>query len=202
MAKVTQTAGRTQLGGFAPKFAELNDDVLFGEVWSGDGLSLKLRSILTVSALVSKGMVDSSFQFHVVNGRKNGVTKGEMAEILTHLAFYAGWPNAWAAFSGAGTLAAVAGVTLTGGADGTVGDTAYASFLEALEPCSFDVLAYDGEDSAVNQALIAFVKRISAQEGRYAQLVTTGAANADSRFVIHSQNMIDIRRSFPASSSR
>ena len=69
------------------------------QVWSREGkLSLKLRSILTVSALVSKGMVDSSFQFHVVNARKNGVTKGEMAEILTHLAFYAGWPNAWAAF--------------------------------------------------------------------------------------------------------
>ena len=96
---VQQTAGRDSLGAFAPKFAELNDNILFGQVWSREGqLSLKLRSILTVSALVSKGMVDSSFQFHVVNARKNGVTKGEMAEILTHLAFYAGWPNAWAAF--------------------------------------------------------------------------------------------------------
>jgi len=96
---VKQTAGRDQLGAFAPQFAALNDDVLFGEVWSREGqLSLKTRSILTISALVSKGMVDSSFQFHVVNARKNGVTKGEMAEILTHLAFYAGWPNAWAAF--------------------------------------------------------------------------------------------------------
>ena len=96
---VKQTAGRDQLGDFAPKFAELNDDVLFGEVWSREGkLSLKMRSILTVSALVSKGLVDSSFQFHVLNAKKNGVTKDEMAEILTHLAFYAGWPNAWAAF--------------------------------------------------------------------------------------------------------
>ena len=99
---VKQTAGRDQLGSFAPQFAALNDDVLFGEVWSPEGqLSLKTRSILTISALVSKGMVDSSFQFHVVNARKNGVTKGEMAEILTHLAFYAGWPNAWAAFRAA-----------------------------------------------------------------------------------------------------
>ena len=97
-------------------------------------------------------------------------------------------PNSWAAFSKEGALAATAGVTLTGGADGTVNAAAYAAFLEALEPCSFDVLAYDGEDSAVNQALIAFVKRISAQEGRYAQLVTTGAANADSRFVINSRS--------------
>lgn len=99
---VKQTAGRDSLGGFAPKFAELNDDVLFGEVWAREGqLSLKMRSILTVSALVSKGMTDSSFQFHLINAKKNGVTRGEMAEILTHLAFYAGWPNAWAAFRAA-----------------------------------------------------------------------------------------------------
>ena len=96
---VKQTAGRDQLGSFAPKFAELNDDVLFGEVWSREEkLSLKMRSILTISALVGKGLVDSSFQFHIANAKKNGVTKDEMAEILTHLAFYAGWPNAWAAF--------------------------------------------------------------------------------------------------------
>ena len=96
---VKQTAGRNQLGGFAPKFAELNDDILFGRVWSREGqLSLKMRSILTVTALVSKGLVDSSFQFHMQSAKANGVTKGEMAEILTHLAFYAGWPNAWAAF--------------------------------------------------------------------------------------------------------
>ncbi len=96
---VKQTAGRDSLGTFAPKFAALNDDVLFGEVWAREGqLSLKMRSIMTISALVSKGLMDSSFQFHVANARNNGVTRGEMAEILTHLAFYAGWPNAWAAF--------------------------------------------------------------------------------------------------------
>ena len=96
---VKQTAGRDSLGTFAPKFAALNDDVLFGEVWAREGqLSLKMRSIMTISALVSKGQLDSSFQFHVANARNNGVTRGEMAEILTHLAFYAGWPNAWAAF--------------------------------------------------------------------------------------------------------
>ncbi len=95
---VTQTAGRDQLGEFAPKFAQLNDDVLFGEVWNREGLSLKLRSILTVTVLVSKGLIDDSFQFHLKTAKKNGVTKHEMAEILTHVAFYAGWPNAWAAF--------------------------------------------------------------------------------------------------------
>lgn len=96
---VKQTAGRDQLGEFAPKFAELNDDVLFGEVWSREGvLSLKTRSILTVTVLVSKGLIDSSFQYHLASAKKNGVTREEMAEILTHVAFYAGWPNAWAAF--------------------------------------------------------------------------------------------------------
>lgn len=95
---VKQTAGRDSLGSFAPKFAELNDDVLFGEVWSGGELSLKTRSILTVTALVSKGLIDSSFTYHVQTAKQNGVSRSEMAAILTHLAFYAGWPNAWAAF--------------------------------------------------------------------------------------------------------
>ena len=96
---VKQTAGRDALNDFAPKFAELNDDVLFGEVWSReDKLSLKTRSIVTITALISKGIVDSSLTYHLSTARKNGVTRTEMAEILTHLAFYAGWPNAWAAF--------------------------------------------------------------------------------------------------------
>lgn len=96
---VKQTAGRDSLGDFAPKFAQLNDDVLFGEVWSReDKLPLKTRSIITVTALISKGIVDSSLKFHLQSARKNGVSQNEMAEILTHLAFYAGWPNAWAAF--------------------------------------------------------------------------------------------------------
>ena len=95
---VKQTAGRDSLGDFAPQFAQLNDDVLFGQVWNQEGLSLKLRSILTVTALVSKGLIDSSFQYHLTTAKQNGVTKSEMAAILTHLAFYAGWPNAWAAF--------------------------------------------------------------------------------------------------------
>lgn len=96
---VKQTAGRDDLNDFAPKFAQLNDDILFGEVWSReDKLSLKVRSIVTITSLISKGIVDSSLAYHLDTARKNGVTKTEMAEILTHLAFYAGWPNAWAAF--------------------------------------------------------------------------------------------------------
>ena len=96
--KVKQTAGRDSLGDFAPAFARLNDDVLFGEVWSEETLSLKTRSLLTVSALISKGMVDESLRYHLETAKRNGVTREEMAETLTHLAFYAGWPNAWAAF--------------------------------------------------------------------------------------------------------
>ena len=97
---VKQTAGHDALGEFAPEFAHLNDDVLFGEVWSReDKLSLKMRSVVTISALIGKGITDSSLKYHLTTARKNGVTKTEMAEILTHIAFYAGWPNAWAAFN-------------------------------------------------------------------------------------------------------
>lgn len=94
-----QTAGRDSLGEFAPKFAELNDDVLFGEVWSReDKLSLRDRSLVTVVALMSQGLTDSSFRFHLEEAKRNGITKEEIAEILTHAAFYAGWPKAWASF--------------------------------------------------------------------------------------------------------
>ncbi|WP_317854423.1 carboxymuconolactone decarboxylase family protein [Chakrabartyella piscis] len=94
-----QTAGRDALGTFAPKFAALNDDVLFGEVWSREvELSPRDRSIITVTALMAKGILDSSLQYHIMNAKNHGVTGEEMAEILTHTAFYAGWPNAWAAF--------------------------------------------------------------------------------------------------------
>ena len=96
--KIKQTAGRDSLGEFAPEFAHLNDDVLFGEVWSSDGLSLKTRSILTITTLVAKGLIDGSFAYHLQTAKKNGVTKNEIAKILTHVAFYAGWPNVWAAF--------------------------------------------------------------------------------------------------------
>lgn len=97
--KITQTAGRQQLGDFAPDFARYNDDILFGEVWSkNDVLALRERSIVTISALVASGMTDSSLKYHMESARKNGVTRAEMAEVITQLGFYAGWPKAWAAF--------------------------------------------------------------------------------------------------------
>lgn len=84
---VKQTAGRDTLNDFAPKFAELNDNVLFGQVWSReDKLPLKIRSIVTLTALVNK-IVGSSLSYHLSTAKKNGVTKTEMAKILTHIDF-------------------------------------------------------------------------------------------------------------------
>ena len=97
---VKQTAGRDQLGNFAEKFAELNDDVLFGEVWSReDKLSLRDRSLVTICVFMGKGLFDNSLKYHIQNAKNNGITLSEMAEIVTHAAFYAGWPNAWAVFN-------------------------------------------------------------------------------------------------------
>ncbi|MFD1318004.1 carboxymuconolactone decarboxylase family protein [Loigolactobacillus zhaoyuanensis] len=97
MAK-KQTAGRDNLGDLAPKFAELNDDVLFGEVWSReDKLSARDRSMITVASLLTQGV--PQLAAHMKIAKQNGVTKDEMVELITHLAFYAGWPKAWSAFS-------------------------------------------------------------------------------------------------------
>ena len=89
---VKQTAGRDALGEFAPKFAELNDDVLFGQV------SLRDRYLVTVVALMAQGLTDESFRYHLLSAKKNGITREEIAEIITHAAFYCGWPRAWAVF--------------------------------------------------------------------------------------------------------
>ncbi|MBS5120522.1 MAG: carboxymuconolactone decarboxylase family protein [Lachnospiraceae bacterium] len=83
MAKITQTAGRNALGTFAPEFAHFNDDVLFGENW----------------ALMAQGITDSSLKFHLQNAKDHGVTQKEIAAIITHIAFYAGWPKGWAVFN-------------------------------------------------------------------------------------------------------
>ena len=95
MKKVT--AGRDELGSFASKFAQVNDDILFGEIWSReDKLSARDRSIVTVTTLMASGIFDSSLKFHLSNAKNHGVTKEEISELLTHAAFYAGWPKAWA----------------------------------------------------------------------------------------------------------
>lgn len=97
--KIKQTAGREQLGEFAQKFAELNDDVLFWEVWSRtDRLGLRDRSLVTITSLISQGITDSSLTYHLQTAKQNGITRSEISEIITHISFYAGWPKAWAAF--------------------------------------------------------------------------------------------------------
>lgn len=96
---IRQTAGHTVLGEFAPRFAELNDDVLFGEaVWNDTTFDLHDRSLITISILLGKGLVDDSFRSHLEMGRCHGITRTEIAALLTQAAFYAGWPNAWAGF--------------------------------------------------------------------------------------------------------
>ena len=98
MKKIVQTAGREALGQFAPLFAEANDDFLFGKVWNDPSVDVKTRCLLTVTALVASGMTDSALQYHLQNAKEHGVTQEEIAGVLTHVGFYAGWPKAWAAF--------------------------------------------------------------------------------------------------------
>ena len=95
---IKQTAGRDQLGEFAPMFAHLNDDVLFGEVWNDGAIDIKTRCIITVVALMSSGITDSSLAYHLQNAKNNGVTKSEIAAVITHATMYTGWPKGWAVF--------------------------------------------------------------------------------------------------------
>ena len=99
MKKIIQTAGKDQLGNFAPDFAHYNDDILFGENWNNQDIDVKTRSIITFVSLISQGITDSSLKYHFQNAKNHGVTKEEAAAIITNTAFYAGWPKAWAAFN-------------------------------------------------------------------------------------------------------
>ena len=96
--KITQTAGRTQLGDFAPAFAHLNDDVLFGEVWNEEAIDVKTKCIITVVSLMASGITDSSLGYHLQNAKKHGVSKAEIAAVITHATMYVGWPKGWAVF--------------------------------------------------------------------------------------------------------
>ena len=93
-----QTAGRDNLGKLAPEFARLNDDVLFGEVWSREEqLSLRDRSLITISALFAQGLYPQ-LKSHIALGKEHGLKKEEVVEVITQLAFYSGWPKAWSTF--------------------------------------------------------------------------------------------------------
>ena len=87
MKKIVQTAGRAALGEFAPEFAHYNDDVLFGENWNNQDIDVKTRSIITVVALMSSGITDSSLKYHLQNAKAHGVTKKEIAAVITHVAW-------------------------------------------------------------------------------------------------------------------
>ena len=97
--KIVQTAGRDALGTFAPEFAHYNDDVLFGENWNNEDIDVKTRCMLTVTAIMAQGLVGDALKHHIMNAKNNGVTQKEMAALITHVAFYAGWPKAWAVFT-------------------------------------------------------------------------------------------------------
>lgn len=96
--KIVQTAGKEQLGAFAPMFAHLNDDVLFGEVWNEEAIDVKMKCIVTVVSLMASGITDTSLTYHLQNAKIHGVTKEEIAAIITHAAIYVGWPKGWAVF--------------------------------------------------------------------------------------------------------
>src|SRR3954466_14487814 len=90
------SALRKSLGDLAPKLVELTEDVLFGDVWERPQLSKRDRSLITCAALVATGKTEQ-MDFHFPNAIKNGRTQEEIVEMITHLAFYVGWPNAMSA---------------------------------------------------------------------------------------------------------
>lgn len=92
--------------------------------------------------------------------------------------------NDWVTWSGTGALTATVGTPLTGGVDGTVQSAAYSAYLTAIEPYKFDIMIYDGDDSTVQDAMVAFIKRLADENGQYSQLVASGLTNPDSRYVI------------------
>ncbi|HMG35481.1 MAG TPA: carboxymuconolactone decarboxylase family protein [Blastocatellia bacterium] len=87
------TAGRNAYGDIAPALGEYTDKVLFGDVWERPGLSKRDRSLITVATLVALYRTNE-LPFHLKRALRNGVTKDELIEVITHLAFYAGWPSA------------------------------------------------------------------------------------------------------------
>jgi 4-carboxymuconolactone decarboxylase len=96
MIKEKFRGGHQAVGDIAPKLAELTDEVLFGDVWERPQLSKRDRSLVTCAALIALGKTEQ-MTFHFPRAIENGVTRDELIEAITHLAFYAGWPNAMSA---------------------------------------------------------------------------------------------------------
>ena len=91
-----QTLAQQLVGDFAPKLAEITDDVLFGDVWARAELSQRDRSLVTVAALIANGNTEQ-LPGHLSRAKTNGLSESEIAEVIIHLAFYAGWPRAMSA---------------------------------------------------------------------------------------------------------
>ncbi len=100
---MSTNAARKAIGDIAPKLAQLTDDVLFGDVWERPQLGKRDRSLITCAALVATGKTDQ-MSFHFPRALENGVTEEELIELITHLAFYAGWPSAMSALTKAKEL--------------------------------------------------------------------------------------------------
>ena len=101
--KKPATGARKNIGDIAPKLAEITDDVLFGDVWERKELSKRDRSLITCAALIATGKTEQ-MDFHFPRAIENGVTEAEIIEMITHLAFYVGWPSAMSAVSRAKAL--------------------------------------------------------------------------------------------------
>lgn len=93
-----QTPAQKLIGDFAPKLVSLTDDVLFGDVWERKELSPRDRSLITVAALIA-GDNTEQLSGHLRRAKENGLTETELKEVITHLAFYAGWPRAMSAIT-------------------------------------------------------------------------------------------------------
>ena len=98
-----KSTARDALRKFAPKLIDLTENVLFADIWERPGLSKRDRSLITCAALIATGKTEQ-MSFHFPNAIKNGVTQDELIEVITHLAFYAGWPSAMSAASRAKEL--------------------------------------------------------------------------------------------------
>lgn len=128
------------------------------------------ESTFTVSTVVDGSIVDQQ-------------TAAEVTDLVN---------NAWVTFSGSGALTATTGAALTGGADGTVQSAAYSTYLTAIEPYDFDIMVYDGQDSTVQTALLAFIERVNDNNGQYCQLVASGLTNPNSRYVINADSPVTL----------
>lgn len=93
---IQPSAAQQTVGDFAPKIVELTDQVLFGDVWERPELSPRDRSLVTVAALIANGNTEQ-LGFHLRKARDNGLSREELVEVITHLAFYSGWPRAMSA---------------------------------------------------------------------------------------------------------